>query len=443
MRAVRSIAANCVLLLSLAVAPQPAAADIPSDEVTTRDGSVLKGKISRVEDDELILDTDYSNDVAIDVAHIVDLESERRFSVRLVSGEIISGFLEVSDGRIVLRESLLTPAEPGAEQAPETVGLEAIAGEVLPATPAPGVDRIAVQAAPSAGEAPPPDVIDERPRDEGKLEIAATPKPDPAAPATAIEPPVVRSFTFDDVDWIRKKPAYLRYAAEFNTGAQAARGNSDTTDLHFDALFEPSFGWNTVRISGVYDKKKAGESTTANRWRAEAAYERDFLRRWFVGVANTYESDRQKDLDLRFIVSGGVGYRFFDEAPTFLSVLPALAYVNENFEEFVDPVTNVKLPSEDSQYVAFQFQTDFETDLYDDVSFFHNHTYLSNLQDLGDILVETRTGIGFDMPWNLVLAAEFQSDWENEPAQDAKQLDTRYMLTVGFELRGDENDWFQ
>ncbi len=443
MRADRSIAANCLLLLSLAVSPQRAAADLPPDEITIRDGSILRGKISRVEDDELILATDYAGKVAIDVAHIVDLVSQRRFSVRLVGGEMISGFLEVSDGAIVLRESLPTPDQPGAEQAPETVAPEAIAGELLPVTPAPGVDRIAAQAVPSADETRPQDAVDERPRDQAQLEIPAIPEPDPAAPATPIEPPAERSFTFDDVDWVRKKPAYLRYVAQLNTGAQLARGNSDTTDLQFDARFEPSFGWNTLRISGVYDKKKADGETTTNRWKAGAGYERDFFRRWFVGAANTYESDRQKDLELRFIVSGGVGYRFFDEAPTFLSVLPALAYVNENFEEFVDPVTNVKLPSEDSQYVAFQFQTDFETDLYDDVSFFHNHTYLSNLQDLGDILVETRTGIGFDMPWNLVLAAEFQSDWENEPAQDAKQLDTRYMLTVGFELRGDENDWFQ
>jgi hypothetical protein len=41
-----------------------------------------------------------------------------------------------------------------------------------------------------------------------------------------------------------------------------------------------------------------------------------------------------------------------------------------------------------------------------------------------------------------VLSAEFETDWVNEPAEDAKKLDTRYMLKIGFEFEGDEDNWF-
>jgi hypothetical protein len=69
--------------------------------------------------------------------------------------------------------------------------------------------------------------------------------------------------------------------------------------------------------------------------------------------------------------------------------------------------------------------------------------YLNNLQNISDIIVETRTGIKFDMAWDLVLTAEVETDWENEPAEDAKKWDTRYLLKIGFEFEGDENDWFK
>jgi hypothetical protein len=86
---------------------------------------------------------------------------------------------------------------------------------------------------------------------------------------------------------------------------------------------------------------------------------------------------------------------------------------------------------------------DFTRDLYkDDITFFHKNMYLNNLQDLSDIIIETRTGIKFDMAWDLVLSAEVETDWEKEPAEDAKKLDTRYMLKIGFEFEGDEHDWF-
>ena len=125
-----------------------------------------------------------------------------------------------------------------------------------------------------------------------------------------------------------------------------------------------------------------------------------------------------------------------------MSVLPAVAYVKENFEEFVDTVTGNK-SADETNYVAFQLGMDFERDLYkDDITIFHNNMYLNNLQDLSDIIIETRTGISFDMAWDLVLSAEFETDWENEPAEDAKKWDRRFMLKIGFEFEGDEDDWF-
>jgi putative salt-induced outer membrane protein YdiY len=432
MRGSPSIRAS--LILSLLLVSQSVAAEAAFiDTITIKDGSVLKGEIKRVENDELILDTDYADDVVIEVEHIVNITSKQHFSVRLISGEIISGFLTISNGKLVLRESLPAPGEPKAAAEHTEIDFAEPASEVPPTTPDPGVDEVVKQAPPTAESQLQQTTPDDLQRIEETLEIAERADDWPAETPSAVERPGGRQFSFDDVDWIREKPTYLRYDAELNVGVQLARGNTDTTDLHFDALFEPSFGWNTLRLSGQYDKKSADGDTTTNRWKAAFVYERDFLRRWYVGAANTYESDAQRDLDLRFIFAAGVGYRFYDDDTTFFSVLPALAYVNEKFED----------SSDDADYAAIQLGTDFSRDLYkDDITFFNKNTYLNSLQTFSDIIIETRTGIEFDMAWDLVLSAEFEADWENEPAEDAKKLDTRYMLKIGFEFEGDENDWF-
>jgi putative salt-induced outer membrane protein YdiY len=162
-------------------------------------------------------------------------------------------------------------------------------------------------------------------------------------------------------------------------------------------------------------------------------YERDIGRRWFIGAANSYQADTQRELDLRIIAAAGVGYRFFDEDPTHLSVMPGLAYVIETFEDSDD----------DADYVAFRWKFDFTRDLYkDDISIYHNHEYLNSLQTLSEITIETKTGIEFDLAWDFKLSAEFQSIWDNEPASDSKELDTRYILKIGYEFEGDQEDWF-
>jgi putative salt-induced outer membrane protein YdiY len=437
-----SIRASLILLLLLAASPPLAAAEAIVDQITIKDGSILKGEIKRVENDELILDTDFADDVVIEVEHIVKINSKQQFSIRLLSGEIISGFLSVSKGKIVLRESLPGSGESKAAEEPGESDFKEPEDEAPPTTPAPRVGEIVQKTSPTAESPLPQTTPDDLPRDEEAIEIAEPTDGGPSVIPTAVERPDSREFSFDDVDWIREKPTYLRYDAELNVGAQFARGNTDTTDLHIDARFEPSFGWNTFRLSGLYDKKSADGDTTTDRWKASLIYERDFRRRWYVGAANTYESDAQRDLDLRFILAAGIGYRFYDNDPTHLSVLPALAYVNENFHEFIDPITQVK-SSDDTDYAAIQFSLDFTRDLYkDDITFFHNNMYLGSLQEFSDIIVETRTGIKFDMAWDLVLSAEVETDWENEPAEDAKKWDTRYMLKIGFEFEGDEDDWF-
>jgi hypothetical protein len=43
------------------------------------------------------------------------------------------------------------------------------------------------------------------------------------------------------------------------------------------------------------------------------------------------------------------------------------------------------------------------------------------------------TGIELDLFGDFKLAAEFRVDWENEPAQDTKKTDTRYMLKIGYD----------
>ena len=422
-----------MLSLSLAISPPLAAAETYVDWITVKDGTVLKGEIKRVEDDELILNTGYAGDVVIDVEHIVDITSKQQFSVRLLSGEIIFGFFTVSKGEIVLRENLLALGESKETEEPRKINLTEPASEASDATPTSSADEVVQRDFPAAESQLQQTTPDDLPPGEA---VAAIPKPAEGGPqqaSTAAQRPGGRRFSFDDVDWIREKPTYLRYDADLNVGVQLARGNTDTTDLHFDARFEPSFGWNTLRLSGQYDKKTADGDTTTNRWKAALIYEWDFRRRWYISAANTYESDAQRDLDLRIIVAMGVGYHFYDNDPTFFSVLPALAYVNENFED----------DSDDTDYAAIQLRTDFETDLYkDDITFFNKSMYLNNLQSFSDIIIETETGIKFDMTWNLVLSAEIETYWENEPAEGTQKLDTRYMLKIGFEFDGDEDDWF-
>jgi hypothetical protein len=275
------------------------------------------------------------------------------------------------------------------------------------------------------------------------MAVPAPPEEDVPAPDVPAPPEKKRTtgrlvttstVTFDQVDWIEQEEPYLRYVANVAFGLQAARGNTDTTDVHFDAAFKPSFGWNTIELSGALDRKEADGIETTNRWNIDARYLRDIGRRWQVTALNTYEKDRQRDLDLRFLLGGGVAYKFFDEDPMHLRVSPSLAYVSENFSG-AEP---------DRKFVAFVWQLDFERDLYkDEISFYHDHRFLDSLQRTSNFTFLSATGMKFELVGDLNISLQFDFDWTNEPAAGTQKDDTRYLVKIGYDWEGDETDWWQ
>ena len=201
------------------LSPPPAAAEPVVDRITIKDGSILKGEIKRVENHELILDTDYADDVVIEVEYIVDIESKQHFSVRLISGEIISGFLAVSEGKIVLRERLPAPDEPGAAKESDfkerprkesPTELDLGTDEVVQqATPddlqqddaadefAKPTDEQASRTAENPLQQTTPDALQ---RNKETVEIAESADSWSAENPSGAERPDGRQFSFDDVD---------------------------------------------------------------------------------------------------------------------------------------------------------------------------------------------------------------------------------------------------
>lgn len=402
-------ACGLVLAVTQCLCSPTAAIGAEVDVVRLNDGSVLKGEILRVVEDELEIDTEFADEVRIDVEYIVGIESSRRFTVRLIDGDFVSGVLTVSpDGMLIIRGKRSGTMERASREPIEAAPLERGAGETLETSAAASAVRAAT----------PADVVPGASAPVGESV--------PMGPQT--------TFTFDDVDWIEPEPPFLRFEGDLNVGVQASRGNTDTTDLHFDASLVPSFGWNTISLSGEFDKKEADGETTTDRWFTQGLYERDIGRRWLATAVNTYEQDNQRDLDLRIVAGAGVGYKIFDAAPTYLKVTPSLAYVIERFSGDTD----------DREFPGSLWKLDFERELYtDDFVFYHNHRVINSLEQLSNFIAQTRTGLKFDLIDDFTLSAEYQFDWNNEPAADADQDDSRYLLKIGYEFEGDETDWWQ
>ena len=153
--------------------------------------------------------------------------------------------------------------------------------------------------------------------------------------------------------------------------------------------------------------------------------------RWYATAFNSYANDEFQDLDLRIEAGAGVGYKFFESAPTLLKISLGPAYVNAKYGD--EPVRS---------YAGLRWNLDFEQDLWgDDLKLYHNDQITLGLSE-SEFFLYTTTGLKFDLGANLSLSTEFQWNYNAEPADDALKSDERYILKIGYDFKGDENDWW-
>ena len=105
-------------------------------------------------------------------------------------------------------------------------------------------------------------------------------------------------------------------------------------------------------------------------------------------------------------------------------------YVDENYEDG------------DRRFAGLLWALDFEQDLYtEDLQLYHNHKLIAGLSE-SRMIVQTATGLKFDLIDDFDLLLEAQVDWNSEPAADAKESDQRYLVKIGYTFEGDENNWW-
>jgi putative salt-induced outer membrane protein YdiY len=194
----------------------------------------------------------------------------------------------------------------------------------------------------------------------------------------------------------------------FTTGVNAARTtNTDRTSLYF----------NTIRASALVDGVSA---TTAQAVRGGVGYDRNVSPRLFVNVFNDYEYDRFQNLDLRFVIGGGLGFHVFKTDRSSLDVLGGADY---NHSSFSTPLT--RNSAEAYWGDEYSFKLNSSTSLVQSYRMFNDlsntGTYRVNF-DIG-----TSTKLTKWLNWNVSLSDRYLSS----PAPGRKTNDFLYTTGVG------------
>jgi putative salt-induced outer membrane protein YdiY len=194
----------------------------------------------------------------------------------------------------------------------------------------------------------------------------------------------------------------------FTTGVNAARlTKTDKTSVYFSA----------IKASALVNGKN---SDTAQAVRGGVGYDHNVSSRLFVNVFNDWEYDRFQNLDLRFVLGGGLG---FHVVKTERSKLDLLAGIDFNHSSFSTPLTR--------NSAEFFWGDEYALKLSGATSLVQSYRMFDDLTNTGTYRVNFDVGLATKLSkwltWNVSLSDRYL----NHPAPGRKTNDFLYTTGIG------------
>ena len=239
---------------------------------------------------------------------------------------------------------------------------------------------------------------------------------------------IIRSEAEQRVYESTLKPGLLeQWTGGADFGVALTKGNSDTTNLALGlALTRETLNDETnVYAASIYNRDNTNgvSRTIANTIRLGVRYDRNFNKRWFGYGFTDLERNGLQDLNLRWVLGGGVGYHAIRNERTRLDFLGGLAMNREYFEGFDNDRTS--LEAQIGQTLSHQISS--RMSIKEQLFFF------PNLSDTGEYRVNFDTSLVTDVTkriaWQLTLSDRYLSN----PPPGLKQNDL--LLTTGIRLK--------
>ena len=213
----------------------------------------------------------------------------------------------------------------------------------------------------------------------------------------------------------------LKIQARLNIGVKVETGNTDTEEYDVDGRFSLRSEKSRFIIYGEYELDKADGDKTSEKSKGFGKYDRFLTEKLYIYGSTFFETDVNKDLDLRLVPSVGPGYQFYETELTNLSVELGPAYVIERFDE-----------SDDDEYVAGLWRINFDHYFFKNIfQFFHFDQGTLSFEDTSDTVILSRTGIRMHLYKYFNLTAQWNWDWDNDPAPGDNRSDNEYILSMG------------
>jgi putative salt-induced outer membrane protein YdiY len=199
-------------------------------------------------------------------------------------------------------------------------------------------------------------------------------------------------------------------------------GNTRRTNLNFSADARYRREKDRTTASVVMTKAQEDGSTTDRKIYAAVKYDYFIAERTYLYAKASGEKDKSADLDLRWILSAGVGQQLYDSETFKLDGEAGLSYVDESYDDSDD----------DESYLAARLAYDWAYVPNETWNAAQTGEIFPSLEDSKDISSRLDTRGRLNLTERMFAQAQWIWTWDNTPASGAHHSDQTVLLTLGW-----------
>ncbi|HEY1182089.1 MAG TPA: DUF481 domain-containing protein [Rhodocyclaceae bacterium] len=216
-----------------------------------------------------------------------------------------------------------------------------------------------------------------------------------------------------------------RYSGRANMAFSNTSGNSSNEQLHLDGEVQKRAKAYRYTLGGETNRSSDNHEQSVSNSRLYASYDSFYTKTDFLYVHGALENDRFKDVRLRSVFGAGYGYQVYESETTKLALKggPDLVSVNRyvaNAENFAALGWHIDFNHKVTQFPSFPAEI------------FHVQDGYRGFDSSGDILLKTRTGLRIPLRQGFVATAQYNFDWESNPAPDRSNSDRQVIVGIGY-----------
>lgn len=238
-------------------------------------------------------------------------------------------------------------------------------------------------------------------------------------------------------------PAPIAWTGNIAAGFEFKRGNIDEDSATVTGLAQRETDTDRITARGRYNSSRVRNQSTGE-WQANDRYIGGSLqydlflsKDWFLYGLGSAERDRNKTLDLRYLLGVGAGWQFLQEDDLKGSLEGGVNFISESYKIYpgtTPPGTPLPvIDPNNNDYFAARLALNLDWQILENLRYLQYTQYFPSLEDKDKFLVNSQHTLRLSVTGNLFVQGGVIFDYDSQPGgPGAEKLDVKYLAQLGW-----------